>query len=166
MTSDQLKSKLSCKIGTINSEKEQNIMSESTSINNDYLALKNNTIDIIKQNLKNQPLSLHLFDTVKSPSGGSTVFTVPGIAGDEVEKSISGIILDYTTPRAYWENSDPAEGTPLPVSAMTALFHRTEKPAVIVHIMTSVQKTEKAMLKPARNLLHSFCFVPRISCLL
>ena len=112
MTSDQLKSKLSCKIGTINSEKEQNIMSESASINNDYLALKNNTIDIIKQNLKNQPLSLHLFDTVKSPSGGSTVFTVPGIAGDEVEKSISGIILDYTTPRAYWENSDPAEGTP------------------------------------------------------
>lgn len=40
MTSDQLKSKLSCKIGTINSEKEQNIMSESASINNDYLALK------------------------------------------------------------------------------------------------------------------------------
>lgn len=40
------------------------------------------------------------------------MFTVLGIAGDEFEKSISGIILDYTTPRAYWENSDPTEGTP------------------------------------------------------
>ncbi|MGN1415645.1 MAG: hypothetical protein ACI4XF_02300 [Oscillospiraceae bacterium] len=77
-----------------------------------YIALKSNTIDIIRQNLKNQPLSFQLFDTVKSPSGGSTVFTVPGIAGDEIEKSITGIILDYTTPRAYWETSDPVEGTP------------------------------------------------------
>lgn len=77
-----------------------------------YIALRDNTIDIIKQNLKNQPLSFQLFDTVKAPSGGSTVFTVPGISGDEIEKSISGIILDYTTPRAYWETPDPVEGTP------------------------------------------------------
>lgn len=72
-----------------------------------YAALNSNTIDIIKQNLKNQPLSFQLFDTVKAPSGGTTVFTVPGIAGDEIEKSITGIILYYTTPRAYWETSDP-----------------------------------------------------------
>ncbi len=77
-----------------------------------YIALKDNSIDIIKQNLKNQPLSFQLFDTVKAPSGGSTVFTVPGISGDEIEKSITGIILDYATPRAYWETADPVEGTP------------------------------------------------------
>lgn len=88
-------------------------MSENAiTTNQGYVALKSNTIDIIRQNLKNQPLSFQLFDTVKSPSGGSTVFTVPGIAGDEIEKSITGIILDYTTPRAYWETSDPVEGTP------------------------------------------------------
>ncbi|MCI5751580.1 MAG: hypothetical protein MR038_03750, partial [Oscillospiraceae bacterium] len=65
-------------------------MSENAiTTNQGYVALKSNTIDIIRQNLKNQPLSFQLFDTVKSPSGGSTVFTVPGIAGDEIEKSIT-----------------------------------------------------------------------------
>lgn len=84
----------------------------NTAAADNYAALNSNTIDIIKQNLKNQPLSIQLFDTVKAPSGGTTVFTVPGIAGDEIEKSITGIILDYTTPRAYWETADPVEGTP------------------------------------------------------
>ena len=84
----------------------------NTAVADNYAALNSNTIDVIKQNLKNQPLSFQLFDTVKAPSGGTTVFTVPGIAGDEIEKSITGIILDYTTPRAYWETADPVEGTP------------------------------------------------------
>ncbi len=77
-----------------------------------YLALNNNALDVIRANLKNQPLSFDLFDIVKSPSGGSTVFSVPGLAGDEAEKELSGIILDYTTPRAYWDTPDPVEGTP------------------------------------------------------
>ncbi len=77
-----------------------------------YLALNNNALDIIRANLKSQPLTLDLFDIVKSPSGGSTVFEVPGLAGNEAEKELSGIILDYTTPRAYWDTSDPIEGTP------------------------------------------------------
>ena len=29
-----------------------------------------------------------------------------------MEKSITGIILDYTTPRAYWDTPDPVEGMP------------------------------------------------------
>ena len=77
-----------------------------------YLALNNNALDVIRANLKNQPLSFDLFDIVKSPSGGSTVFSVPGLAGDEAEKELTGIILDYTTPRAYWDTPDPVEGTP------------------------------------------------------
>ena len=77
-----------------------------------YLALTNNALDIIRVNLKSQPLTLDLFDVVKSPSGGSTVFSVPGLAGDEPEKELTGIILDYTTPRAYWDTPDPVEGTP------------------------------------------------------
>ena len=77
-----------------------------------YLALNNNALDVIRANLKNQPLSFDLFDIVKSPSGGSTVFSVPGLAGDEAEKELAGIILDYTTPRAYWDTPDPVEGTP------------------------------------------------------
>ena len=77
-----------------------------------YLALNNNALDLIRSNLKSQPLSFDLFDVVKSPSGGSTVFSVPGLSGDEAEKELTGIILDYTTPRAYWTSSDPVEGTP------------------------------------------------------
>ena len=81
-------------------------------VNSEYLALSSNAFDIIRANLKSQPLTLDLFDIVKSPSGGSTVFSVPGLTGDEAEKELTGIILDYTTPRAYWDTPDPVEGTP------------------------------------------------------
>lgn len=80
--------------------------------NSGYLALNSNALDIIRGNLKNQPLSFDLFDIVKSPSGGSTVFSVPGLSGDEAEKELTGIIVDYTTPRAYWDSPEPVEGTP------------------------------------------------------
>ena len=77
-----------------------------------YLALSNNALDIIRANLKSQPLTLDLFDVGKSPSGGATVFEVPGLVGAEAEKELTGIVLDYTTPRAYWDTPDPVEGTP------------------------------------------------------
>ena len=83
-----------------------------TTTSSGYVALTNNALDIISENLKNQPLSYNLFDVIKSPSGGATVFTVPGLSGDEIQKELSGIILDYTTPRAYWDTPDPIEGTP------------------------------------------------------
>ena len=35
---------------------------------------------------------------------------MPGISGDEIQKDISGIILNYTTPRAYWDTPEPVEG--------------------------------------------------------
>ena len=88
------------------------ITAETASMDSGYLALTNNALDLIRANLKSQPLTLDLFDTVKSPSGGSTVFSVPGLSGDEPEKELTGIILDYTTPRAYWDTPDPVEGTP------------------------------------------------------
>ena len=109
MDTENLKSKLSNKIKDIN--EERTIVMQETSITN-YAALKNNALDIIKNNLKNQPLSLQLFDIIKSPSGGSTSFTIPTLSGETIEKSITGIILDYTTPRAYWDTPDPVEGTP------------------------------------------------------
>ena len=77
-----------------------------------YLALTSNALDIIRSNLKSQPLSLDLFDIVKSPSGGATVFEVPGLTGNDAAKELVGIVLDYTTPRAYWDTPDPVEGTP------------------------------------------------------
>ena len=77
-----------------------------------YAALTSNALDIIRENLKHQPLTFDLFDLVKSPSGGSTVFSVPGLSGEEPERQLTGIVLDYTTPRAYWDTPKPVEGTP------------------------------------------------------
>ena len=85
---------------------------ETAPVDSGYLALNNNALDIIRANLKSQPLTLDLFDLVKSPSGGSTVFSVPGLAGEEPEKELTGIVMDYATPRAYWDTPDPVEGTP------------------------------------------------------
>lgn len=113
MDTENLKSKLSNKVKDINEERTI-VMQETaiTTTDTNYAALKNNALDIIKSNLKNQPLSLQLFDIIKSPSGGSTSFTIPTLSGEVMEKSITGIILDYTTPRAYWDTPDPVEGTP------------------------------------------------------
>ena len=76
-----------------------------------YIALTDNAFDVIRENLKRQPMNLGMFDVVKSPSGGSTVFSVPGLSGDEAERELTGIVLDYSTPRAYWDTPDPVEGT-------------------------------------------------------
>ena len=83
-----------------------------TPVVSNYVALTSDVLGIISENLKNQQLSPALFDIVKSPSGGTTAFTVPGLSGDEIEKELTGIILDYTTPRAHWDTPDPVEGTP------------------------------------------------------
>ena len=91
---------------------EETLDTTELAVTNNFAALTNNALDIIRSNLKKQPLSFQLFDIVKSPSGGSTVFSVPGLSGDEAEKELTGIILDYSTPRAYWKTADPVEGTP------------------------------------------------------
>ena len=119
MDNTKLKDRMSSKVQELQQPAgDQNITITSaastslTSVDSGYRALNNNTLDIIRANLKSQPLTLDLFDIVKSPSGGSTVFSVPGLAGDEPEKELTGIVLDYTTPRAYWDTPDPVEGTP------------------------------------------------------
>ena len=33
------------------------------------------------------------------------------MSGDEAERELTGIVLDYSTPRAYWDTPDPVEGT-------------------------------------------------------
>ena len=57
----------------------------------EYVALTSDALGIISENLKNQPLSYQLFDVIKSPSGGITSFSVPGISGDNMEKELTGI---------------------------------------------------------------------------
>ena len=114
MDNKNLKARLGTKLQTM--QEPCSIVSEPQTalvpVQSGYVALTGNALGLIRDNLKNQPLSVRLFDIVKAPSGGSTVFSVPGLAGDEAERELTGIILDYTTPRAYWDNADPVEGTP------------------------------------------------------
>jgi hypothetical protein len=99
-----------------------------TAAKSDYVALKTNAFDVINANLKQQPLSYALFDIIKSPSGGATAFTVPGLAGDEIAKEITGIILDFDMPRAYWETPDPVEGTPPVCYSRDSIMSHEGKP--------------------------------------
>ena len=112
MDNTKLKGRMSSKVQELQQPVEVVEAATMIPINSGYLALNNSAIDIIRENLKNQPLSYDLFDVVKSPSGGATVFEVPGLAGAEAEKELVGIVLDYNTPRAYWDTPDPVEGTP------------------------------------------------------
>lgn len=121
----KLKDRLNTKVQTIDERKED--MNEIATVNS-YAALTNNALDIIRNNLKKQPLSFQLFDIVKSPAGGSTVFSVPGLSGDEAAKELTGIILDYSTPRAYWKTSDPVEGTPPDCFSEDSIISHEGKP--------------------------------------
>ena len=119
MASSRLKDQMNEKLQNQQSEstgKRIEDMSATTALttvsDSNYLALKSDALGIIRENLKHQQLSAAMFDVVKSPSGGTTAFTVPGLTGDEIQKEITGIILDYSTPRAYWDTPDPKEGTP------------------------------------------------------
>lgn len=127
MNAQKLKDRLNTKVQGI---EEKDISMDNTELvsANNYAALNNNALDIIKENLKNQPLSFQLFDIVKSPSGGLTVFSVPGLSGDEAAKELTGIILDYTTPRAYWDTPDPVEGTPPTCFSSNSIVSHDGKP--------------------------------------
>ena len=109
MNTTSLKTRMNTKVHAMEAAQPEDLWNPTGS---GYLALTSNALDLIKENLKQQPLSFQLFDLVKSPSGGSTVFSVPGLSGEEAEKELTGIILDYMTPRAYWATSDPVEGMP------------------------------------------------------
>jgi len=93
-----------------------------------YISLPANALDIINENLKNRPLSRQSIDVVKAPAGGIVAFTVPGLSGDEIHKELTGVILDYSTPRAYWGTSDPIEGTPPTCYSLDSMVSHEGKP--------------------------------------
>ena len=127
MSTSDLKDKLSKKVQT---ERTVADMPETglATLDSEYIALKPNALEIISENLKNRPLSRQSIDMIKSPGGGSVVFTVPSIAGDEIQKELVGVILDYTTPRAYWDSSDPVEGTPPTCYSLDSVVSHDGKP--------------------------------------
>ena len=91
MGTTDLKDRLNGKLQARQSEPTKGkviAMTETTAlapVESGFIALTNNALEIISENLKNQPLSFQLFDVIKSPSGGTTAFTVPGLAGDAMK---------------------------------------------------------------------------------
>ncbi len=128
MVNTNLKSRLGVKVKAIAGTEAETSETALVPVGSDYLALTGNALNIIQENLKHQPLSLQFFDIIKSPSGGATVFSVPGLTGDEPAKELTGIILDYTTPRAYWDTPDPVEGTPPVCFSADSLISLEGKP--------------------------------------
>lgn len=131
-----------------------------TPVNSNYIALNNNALDIIRENLKSQPMTYDLFDVVKSPSGGSTVFSVPSLAGEEAEKELTGIILDYTTPRAYWDTPDPVEGTPPVCLSADSIISSDGKPCSICPLNDFGSKDGETNAKACKESVLLFLLRP------
>jgi hypothetical protein len=72
----------------------------------------NDAVEALKENLGGDRLSEFDLDQVKVPSGGSTVWEVPGISGTEAAKEITGVIVHMGKRRAYWSNPDPSGESP------------------------------------------------------
>ena len=85
MDNTKLKSRLATKAQALQEAPAESEQDSLVPAQSGYAALNGSTLDLIRENLKEQPLTYQMFDMVKSPSGGSTVFTVPGLAGDEAE---------------------------------------------------------------------------------
>jgi hypothetical protein len=64
------------------------------------------------ENMGGDGMSVRDFDTVKVPTGGITVFTVPGPNGEEHMSEIEGVIIHHCTTRAYYKEEFSGGGTP------------------------------------------------------
>lgn len=54
------------------------------------------------------------FDRIKIPSGGHTAFTVSTLDGEEIQKSITGVIVFARDARGYWSKSMEESGGQAP----------------------------------------------------
>ena len=67
----------------------------------------NTSMGVLVNNLRGDKLSERDLPRVTVPAQGNTVWTVPTTDGDKHFDEITGILVEYTNPRAYW--SKPLE---------------------------------------------------------
>jgi hypothetical protein len=70
-----------------------------------YMALQSdatNVLQTIKENIGNDRITDRDLDRIVVPLGGGLNWTVPTLEGEDSEKSLDGIIVHWTAPRAYW----------------------------------------------------------------
>ena len=74
-----------------------------------YRILNRSEEDIIKalgvfqHNLRGQKLNERDLPRVKTPPQGITIWSIPSTEGDIHTEEMTGILVEYTTPRAYWD---------------------------------------------------------------
>lgn len=61
--------------------------------------------EIIQTNVGTEGLTLMDLDRIKIPTGGTTVWSLPSLKGEEHHEEIEGVIVAHKTARAYWESS-------------------------------------------------------------
>ena len=70
-------------------------------------------MDIFQHNLRGQKITERDLRRVKVPPQGITIWSIPSTEGDIHAEEITGILVEYTTPRAYWDRPmDPNTLTP------------------------------------------------------
>ena len=70
-----------------------------------YMALRGqatNVLDAVKENIGNDRITDRDLDRVTMPLGGGLAWTVPTLEGEDSAKSLDGIIVHWTSPKAYW----------------------------------------------------------------
>jgi len=82
-----------------------------------YLALESNattTLDAIRANIGNDRVTDRDLDRITVPLGGGINWTVPTLEGEDSAKSLDGIIVHWTSPRAYWATGMETGGNTAP----------------------------------------------------
>ncbi len=68
---------------------------------------------VFRTNLRGQKLTERDLPRVKTPPQGITIWTVPTTEGDVHTEELTGILVEHTTPRAYWDKPmEPSSATP------------------------------------------------------
>lgn len=71
----------------------------------DFMALTQpleNFRDLVDQNIGASGISAFELDRIRVPAGGSTLWTIDTLEGEEAVKEIEGIIIHMTDPRTFW----------------------------------------------------------------
>jgi hypothetical protein len=75
-----------------------------------FMALTNPAI--IEENLGGENINPFDLDRIKVPSGGGIAWAVPTLAGEDVAKTIEGVIVYWRSTRSYWDTPFTGEATP------------------------------------------------------
>jgi len=70
-----------------------------------YMALRGQATDVldaVKENIGNDRITDRDLDRVTMPLGGGLAWTVPTLEGEDSAKTLDGIIVHWTSPKAYW----------------------------------------------------------------